>query len=377
MGEPAHRDVEVIIIGAGVIGASIAAELSRDGTDCLVIDASVPGRGVSEVSFAWVNASSDKAPRTYRELNLFGLETHHRQHEAGMAPWFYPTGCLEVERADSGGAGSVYDEGGTDEGYDDLGGRAPVRSLTPDDLANCGLSEGITAATFFPREGWVDVGHLVQTSLASLPPGRVLAPMAVTAVTRPAKESGPSVTLEDGRILHARHVVIASGNGAPALIDQVRPGPSLIEDPTQSTHVGLSIETFPLENPLTSVLRSHGVSLRPTRDGGVVIADHATAASFTLSDPDLLTLPDTLIQRARTLAPQLGDIKARSIRIGPRVWPTDGHTVCGWITNGIYTVLTHSGVTLAPYLAQCVRRELAGNTVAELADYRPDRFEKG
>jgi D-hydroxyproline dehydrogenase subunit beta len=108
-----------------------------------------------------------------------------------------------------------------------------------------------------------------------------------------------------------------------------------------------------------------------------VIADHATAASHTLDDPDLLAVPATLLERARALLPELGEIRARSVRIGPRVWPSDGRTVCGRLADGVYTVLTHSGVTLAPYLAQSVCRELQGTEVPELLDHRPDRFQKG
>lgn len=377
MGDPVPERVDVIVIGAGVIGASIAAEMVRYGIDCLVVDAGIPGRSVSEVSFAWVNASADKTPRSYRELNLLGLEAHHEQHAAGAAPWFHPTGSLEVETAESRGVGSVYADGGASDRYDYLDGRAPTVQLTQEDITRRGLAERVTAATFYPREGWVDVGHLVQDALGALPAGRLLAPVAVTAVTGPGDGHGPTVSLSDGRVVEARQVVIANGNGAPDLIDGLCPGLTLLEDAAGSEHVGLSLETFPLENPPASVVRSHGVSLRPTRDGGAVIADHATAASFTLSDPHLLDLPGRLVERARELAPELGEIRIRSVRIGPRVWPRDGRTVCGWLTEGVYTVLTHSGVTLAPYLAECVRRELQGETVPELGEFRPARFEKG
>jgi glycine/D-amino acid oxidase-like deaminating enzyme len=159
-------------------------------------------------------------------------------------------------------------------------------------------------------------------------------------------------------------------------METVRPGLEIVENAERSTHVGLSVETFPLDNPLTSVVRGPGVSLRPTRDGGAVIADHATAASHRLTDPELLSIPKILISRAKDLLPALGDIKVRTVRIGPRVWPLDGRTVCGWLTDRVYVALTHSGVTLAPFIADCVRQELQGDEAHELVDFRPDRFEK-
>jgi glycine/D-amino acid oxidase-like deaminating enzyme len=54
----------------------------------------------------------------------------------------------------------------------------------------------------------------------------------------------------------------------------------------------------------------------------------------------------------------------------------DGRTVCGWLTDRVYVALTHSGVTLAPFIADCVRQELQGDEAHELVDFRPDRFEK-
>jgi D-hydroxyproline dehydrogenase subunit beta len=54
--------------------------------------------------------------------------------------------------------------------------------------------------------------------------------------------------------------------------------------------------------------------------------------------------------------------------------PRDGRTVAGWIAEGVYTLLTHSGITLAQFLAESVREELAGGSVEQLNEFRPDRF---
>jgi len=49
--------------------------------------------------------------------------------------------------------------------------------------------------------------------------------------------------------------------------------------------------------------------------------------------------------------------------------------VVGWARDGLYVVATHSGVTLAPALAELVASEVIdGADRAELARFRPGRF---
>lgn len=47
---------------------------------------------------------------------------------------------------------------------------------------------------------------------------------------------------------------------------------------------------------------------------------------------------------------------------------------CSAATPGLYTVVTHSGVTLAPALGLLAAQELiSGSSVPDLTDYSPDR----
>ena len=68
----------IVVIGAGIIGASVAFRLAKSGAARVwIIDGSRPGTGTTSASFAWVNAN-DKTPRDYFELNRAGLEEHSR-----------------------------------------------------------------------------------------------------------------------------------------------------------------------------------------------------------------------------------------------------------------------------------------------------------
>ena len=85
-----------VVIGAGILGASVAARLAADGQRVTLLDQDQPGRATSRWSFAWLN-SNDKAPRPYHDLNHAGIRAW-----AELAPdldgdaWYRPSGHVEL-----------------------------------------------------------------------------------------------------------------------------------------------------------------------------------------------------------------------------------------------------------------------------------------
>ena len=61
-----------VVIGAGILGASVAARLAAAGLRVTLLDQDQPGRATSRWSFAWIN-SNDKGPRPYHDLNHAGM----------------------------------------------------------------------------------------------------------------------------------------------------------------------------------------------------------------------------------------------------------------------------------------------------------------
>jgi glycine/D-amino acid oxidase-like deaminating enzyme len=55
--------INTIVIGAGVMGASVAYRLAQAGTAVTVLEATRIGGGTSGISFAWTNARN-KPPKT-------------------------------------------------------------------------------------------------------------------------------------------------------------------------------------------------------------------------------------------------------------------------------------------------------------------------
>ncbi|MDA0676998.1 MAG: FAD-dependent oxidoreductase, partial [Chloroflexi bacterium] len=63
----------IVVVGAGIVGSSIAFQLTRRHKNVTVIDIARPGRGATLASYAWIN-SRDKSPREYHDLNRRSLD---------------------------------------------------------------------------------------------------------------------------------------------------------------------------------------------------------------------------------------------------------------------------------------------------------------
>ena len=63
----------IVVVGAGILGASIAYHLVKRGASVLIVEAVRPGAEATEKSFGWINATFSKRPRAYFDLNQLGL----------------------------------------------------------------------------------------------------------------------------------------------------------------------------------------------------------------------------------------------------------------------------------------------------------------
>src|ERR1035438_1436339 len=90
----------IVIAGAGIIGASIGYHLAKRGAQVTILDAEHPGSGATGKSLGWINATFSKRPRAYFDLNYAGIEAWRRlQLElagelnvqwGGSVAWFPP-----------------------------------------------------------------------------------------------------------------------------------------------------------------------------------------------------------------------------------------------------------------------------------------------
>src|SRR4029077_10369990 len=145
---------KMIVIGAGVMGASVAYRLAQGGADVTVLEATRIGGGTSGISFAWTNAHQ-KPPKPYHDLNVAGMKAHAAlADEFGATPWWHGGGSLEWEAASDRTAQRENIEQLRSWGYAaEWITLRRVQELEPDiDPATIGDAP----VAFFPKEGWLD-----------------------------------------------------------------------------------------------------------------------------------------------------------------------------------------------------------------------------
>ena len=174
----------VAIIGAGIVGASVAYNLVKQGASVHLIDRGEPGRGTTSTSFAWLNANQ-KTPRAYFDLNLAGMAEHRALAESlRRARWYHPDGNLCW--ADDDGLPELQarvarlQEWGYEAEWIDA--RTANAELEP----GAAFPDPSTPVAWFPDEGWIDAPALTQRLLSEsrLAGATILTETAVTAIER-------------------------------------------------------------------------------------------------------------------------------------------------------------------------------------------------
>jgi len=127
----------------------------------------------------------------------------------------------------------------------------------------------------------------------------------------------------------------------------------------------------------------HCLHLRPTADGGLLLgADDtdalAASASHVAVDADASSA-QSLLDRAGVYLPSLSSNEQITARRCLRPMPADGLPIVGAFPGlkGVYLLVTHSGITLGPLLAQLLADEIVTGRISPwLERYRPDRLAK-
>lgn len=366
-------EMRVLVIGAGLLGSAAAYELAARGASVTVLEAAEPGGGASGHSFAWVNAQN-KAPESYYTLNADGVAAYGALREAfGADGWWHDGGDLVVRPAAQGEALDAAVAAMTARGYAARRlDRAQVVELEPD-LA---IADDATAA-WYPDEGWIETRPLIARLLGAVRArgGQVERGTPVDRLER----DGARVTgarLADGRAVPADLVVLAAGTSSAALAASAGAGFSMAPSP------GLLTVLTPAASGPRRVVHAAGLTLRPDGGGRTIIASRPLDAelepdlsAMAVDDPRCLDVREAAIR----LYPGLGSTTVESARIGRRSVATDGMPLVGRTpaVEGLYLLVSHSGVTLAALLGRLAAEDILGSAPTALEPYRPDRFTSG
>lgn len=343
----------VVVVGAGVVGAAIAAELAANGAEITMLEAGRPARGTSGATFAWLN-SNGKEPDQYHYLNVAGMEAHGRLATEHPNPSWYHTGGNVEWREGVEERTRLEDRVVRLQALDypaELVSRSDLALLEPDlDLEGV-PDDGIA---YFPEETWVDVPLLVAALLdrARSHGARVVPNTPVTGFIM----SGGSIdSVEAGSQQFDADVVV---NCAGPEADQVA-AMAGIRLPLRK-EPGLIVTTEPAAVGIHRIIHAPGVNVRP--EGGGRLMLHSAAADASVTDSYAVTAGgvEALLGSVGSLFREARDLQAESVRVGVRPIPPDRLPVLGF-TEGVpnlYQAVTHSGVTLSLLLGEMVTRHI-------------------
>jgi len=361
------------VIGAGIVGASVAFRLAESGAARVwIVDRSRLGSGTTSASFAWVNANQ-KTPYDYFELNRAGLEEHFRlRDELPLgAPWLHPGGNLEwtgdeadlealglrIERLRSWGYGAGWRKASW------------VNEVLEPNVA---FPSPETPVAFFPEEAWIEAPRLANTLVELARQKGAETRFGTAAVSIETGDGRVSaLQLQDGERLPVDAVANAAGPEADRVAALL--GRTLPLEPSKGLILRLAVEG----TPLGRLVHSQHANLRPDGPGYVVVHHSSVDQEFESYAANKDHLCNELLERARRVVPVLGSAKVEGLRVGIRPMPEDGRPCVGAVPElpGYYEAVTHSGVTLGPLLGRLLAREiLTGEIDTLIAPFRPDRF---
>ena len=364
-----RRGLRVAVVGAGVLGAAVAAGLVRRGAEVVLLERDVPGAGTSGTTVAWINANN-KDPGHYFAFNHAAVRAHHAL-AAGVGDWFVPTGHLEVAAGDEHRerlAARVAKLRG--RGY-------PARYVTADearalepDLTLPGEADHV----FFPEEAHAHPTRLLGRFLGEARDGGARVETGAEVREIASSPTGVTLLLNGGREVSADVAVTCTGRWTQELIASVPMLDPRVAGPAVNAYVGV---TGPVPARLSRYVTTGGLSMRP--DGGGRILVHAPDLDAT-ADPAVEPAPavaeEMLNRLTGVLAPPLQGARVERLAVGRRAIPGDGLTVAGFADDHarVYVVATHSGITLSALLAEEVAAEVHGSESVWLGRYRPARF---
>jgi glycine/D-amino acid oxidase-like deaminating enzyme len=368
-----------VVIGAGIIGVCTALRLAQQGAEVTLIEAGLPGDGTSGTSFAWVNAGG-KRPREYFDLNVAGMRAHRRlAAEWSHAPWFVPTGNLAWEDTPGGQEFLVKQaEELRAWGYavELLSPRQVVRDLEPDLL----IEPTVEAVAFYADEGHIYPRLLLTYLLrAARSLGVELCTSAKVIDCHMHGNRVNGVVLASGNSIDADVVVCCCGRWTDEVLHNVGVDLPLISPVAQgSPAVGLLVLSSGICAEIRRVVHAPGINLRPDGFSRLLLHsdefDRHITLSTQFSPPPQAA--EALLERANRVVRNMEHAHVESATLGIRPIAPDGLPVVGWTpgVEGLYVIVTHSGVTLGPALAEMAIREINGASETMLAPFRPDRF---
>ncbi len=384
---------DIIVIGGGVIGTSIAYNLSKEGKKVTLIEKDDHARGASGSSDQLVLMQSKK-PGVHLALALESLKMYKTLEEELGEPIHFRQlgGLILIENEDEMKLMEEFVERQRKTGLD-----VSIISLEEINKLQEGIAQDIIGATYSPMDAEVD-------------------PIALNvAFARAAKREGAEILLgtevtdilvEDGRVTgvetdngsyHAPVVINAAGVWAPLLAQKVgfdapikpRRGQICITDevdyfvhmPVLSAKYIMAKHNPDLLKDAPEVVSRLGIGLALSQSPKGNIMFGATREFVGYDKGVTYEGISEVIKNAVRYFPKLKDMSIIRTMGGMRPFTPDGLPLIGWTEGieGFFMAAGHEGdgIALAPVTGRVVSDIiLKGETFVDMSGFDPNRFNK-
>lgn len=371
---------KVVVIGGGIVGASIAYNLSKRGCDVTVLDKRGVATQASGNSFAWINASYFDQPDSYFDLRTHSLNEYHRLSAelgfpiswGGSLEWYH-SDAQQKEVAD--GIQRIQEKG------------APAWMIDSERVAklepNLDLG-GDWQAAWCSRDGAVDPATVTRALISGLASNN--GEIVTAEVNAIDIADGGVVVRTDSGDFDGDLAVVAAGANANDVGRMFGLGTDLVVPATP----GIIVTTRPMEPLLNTICYTTDSHFHQLPDGRVIIGEKAGPPKTEQHSALLTGRPnaypnaelakqhaDRVIGTASRYVEELANAEVERVGVGWRPLPLDGLPTVGHVPASprVYLASMHSGVTLAPIMGHLAAMEiLDGARVSLLDDFRVERF---
>ncbi|MCG2212312.1 glycine oxidase ThiO [Staphylococcus epidermidis] len=355
---------DVLIIGSGVIGMSIARHLSATHLDVAVIDRDVPGKHASYKAGGMLSAQNEFT----KDSDLFQLAIESRAmfpqlsksllDETGIDIQFKNSGLIKI-------ANEHDDISSIRRQYQFLNSQdRSVKQLSDDDLLQLthGEVKPSYAAIHIPHDGQINAHHYTLALLESLKL-REIKRYASTEVTSIERHNGYySVKTNQSSTIEAHKVIVAGGAWSSQLLTQYH---------LQRQVIGVKGEVILLENndlALTETLfMTNGCYIVPKQPNRFLIGATSEFNNYSVGTTD--EGMDWLLHHAYHRVPQLKDSHILKKWSGVRPYTEKEMPVMDQIDDGLYVISGHyrNGILLSPIIGRDIANWL-------LSGIKPSRY---
>ncbi|MGE7955158.1 NAD(P)/FAD-dependent oxidoreductase [Pseudomonas sp. NPDC089530] len=353
MGNSAGK--RVVVVGAGIVGASLAYHLAGKGAQVILVEAEGVASGVTGRSFAWIN-TTHSGPDPVAALRGAAIQEYRRLETELPELKVRWTGALSYGTNPDELPASNHSPSTSQVS------RAQILELEPN------LKHPPQQALFAAEEGALDAVQAAHALIAGAEAhgARVLTQTRVLGFTT----QGAQVTgIETAKgPIEADLVVLAAGTGISQLTETLNLPLPIAASPS----IFIRYQAQP--DLVRTLISNPEMEVRQGAGGQLLAAEDYL-------DDTLENQPAAIALRtARAIQDELHGVTSivpELACVGLRPMPVDGRPIVGYLPGiaGVYVCVMHPGVTLAAIVGRLASEEIVDDEVASvLAPCRPERF---